>query len=592
MKRNRRILSLLLAICLIAALIPAVVTAEVSSVEKAQDDQIVVFGSGNPEGEPLEWIVLENNIYEMVLLLKEPFAPMAYNASGLSNDWEQSDAKAWCDSEDVKDLFTAAEWTALSEEKLFFLSHDEFVHYWEGNTRASLLTSNGWWLRCNDEVDVGGDLFGLAVSDAGFIGTPHVATNYGVRPAIKIPATNISLLEVLDDGRIELKIANANAFSDSRVDKIEVDSKFTKATVTYTGALEGNTVHVVLADRQGNAIKEISKSVTGNGTVELSFDGIEFSGWYSVRAFLADGNVTSPVVRYEFFNSDDHGNVTEWNVNLGGDISANFNIELSEQAKNDDDAKITVSYNGVSKDVPVSSLDIGETTGGNDCVKLPIDMKAPQMNDVISIEISSNGESGGIQQFTIREYAEAVIRSDAPDVAKELMKQMLNYGAKTQVYFNYNSKDLANKNVGFVEQDPVPNDRISAPVINTVTGISLYGASLIMNSNNTLRFYFVVDENSDISTFTFTCNGSSLKATPRKVNGRQMYSVDVIDIAPDKLGDDFVVYVNNSKFVTYSPMAYIQRIHHNVNSDVSAKNLMQALYNYHSAAVAYVENLK
>ena len=74
-----------MAICLIAALIPTAVFAEVSASESVEDDPIVVFGTGSAtEGTPWEWIVFENNISEMVLLLKEPMDPMAYNASGLS----------------------------------------------------------------------------------------------------------------------------------------------------------------------------------------------------------------------------------------------------------------------------------------------------------------------------------------------------------------------------------------------------------------------------------------------------------------------------------------------------------------------------
>lgn len=590
MKCNRRIFSLLLAICLVATLLPAAVTAEVSSTETVKDDQVVVFGSGAAtEGTPLEWIVIENNISEMVLLLKNPMTPMAYNASGLSNDWDASDAKAWCESDEVKNLFTSYEWAALSNEKVFFLSHDEFVHYWEGNDRKFLSTDDGWWLRCNDEVDVGGDLFGLAVSDAGFIGTPHVAANYGVRPAIKISKSNIAMLEERDDDRLTLIVVDDAVFSDSRIEKIEVDASFTKATVSYSGAKAGDSIYIILADRQGNAVKEISKSVTDNGTVELSFDGIELSGWYSIRAFLTDGNASSPVVRYEFFVSDNHGNVTEWNVNLGGDISANFNIELSEQAEQDrDNAKVIVSYKGVTKEFAVTSLTEGQTTDGKECVKLPVDMKAPQMNDVITIKITSNGETGSAQQFTIREYAEAVIRSDSvSEEAKELMKQMLNYGAKAQVYFGYNSKDLANKNIGKVHQDAVPNEGKKAEELNNVDGIALYGASLVMNSNTTLRFYFTVAEGNDISKFSFTCNGVSLKANPKIVNGQQMYFVDVAEIAPNALSNNFVININNVAFVSYSPMDYIQRTYYN-NDSQPIKDLMKALYNYHNAAVNYL----
>ena len=79
-KRNRRILSVLLAICLFAALIPTAVFAEVSMREAAADDQVANFAGK-------DWLVIDNNTSELVLLLKNPEAPIAYNASGLSNEW-------------------------------------------------------------------------------------------------------------------------------------------------------------------------------------------------------------------------------------------------------------------------------------------------------------------------------------------------------------------------------------------------------------------------------------------------------------------------------------------------------------------------
>lgn len=580
MKRNRRILSLLLAICLIAALIPAVATAEsYASVEEVKDDQIVSFAGRN-------WVVMSNNAQGMVLLLETPEAPIAYNASGLSNDWDSSDAKAWCESEYVRGWFSNAEWNALSSDKVYFLSHDEVVTYYANNTLGDLMTNNGWWLRYNGEA-VDSSLFCIAVSDAGFLGTPHVATNYGARPAIMIPAENIAMTQI-QDGKWTLKVVDSSAFSGFSAN---VNVNDMTATVNYSGVASGK-ISVVLTDRIGQVLTYNSYDAGDSGTINHTLPA-DLMGWYTIRVFNEAENVTSAVTEHSFNIEDSHGEVVGYEATLKGDVSINFAIDLKNNVADDDGAYVVVTTNSGTEQIMVTELGKTERQGAD--ASLLVNVAAPQMNDPISIQVfDRDGKGGAKQTFTLREYAESIINDDKIDnpFTKELLVQMLNYGAKAQVYFGYNSNDLANENVGVVEQAPVPEDKISPPEIGTVEGISLYGASLIMNSNNTLRFYFVVDENSDISTFAFTCNSRSLKATPRKVNGRQMYSVDVIDIAPDKLGDDFVVYVNNSKFVTYSPMAYIQRIHHNVNSDVSAKNLMQALYNYHSAAVAYVENLK
>lgn len=586
MKHNRRILSLLLAICLIAALIPTAVFAEVSASESVEDDQIVVFGNGSAtEGTPLEWIVIENNISEMVLLLKEPMDPMAYNASGLSNDWGSSDLKNWCASDAAKNLFTDSEWNALSKEKVFILSHDEVVEYWAGNTVDSLRTENGWWLRYDGEVDVG-DLFGIAISDAGFMGTPHVAANYGVRPTIKIPTSNIALLEEGNEGnedKLILKVVDSSAFADFSAN-ISVASDYKTAAINYSGVTSGDEICIVLTDRLGNVVDKYSVIAdSSSGSVELNLPD-DKSGWYTVRAFVSDGSVTSSVTKYEFFVPDNLGNVVEWNINLNGNISANFNIELTDDAWADTEAtKIAVSYRNFEKEYAASSLNEGETTGGERCVQLPVDMKAPQMNDVITIQVTSNDEAGGVQQFTIREYAEAIIRSDADEQTKDLLKHMLNYGAKAQTYFGYNASNLANAGVGVIPQKAVPNDNLKANQYNTpVEGIKFYGASVVMNSTTSLRFYFTLTDG-DISDFTF---GNGLYVGSKTVNGAKRYFVDIVGIAPHELNNSYDMYINGEKFVTYNPMAYIQRTYYST-ANTSLKNLMQAMYNYYSAAVAY-----
>lgn len=573
MKRNRRILSLLVAICLAAALIPAAVFADVSMGAAAKDDDVVFFAGK-------DWIVVDNNANEIVLLLKTPEAPIAYNASGLSNSWDNSDAKAWCESDDVRAWFTDAEWNAISSEKVYFLSHEDVVKYWINNSANNLRTDNGWWLRYDGE-GVDSNLFGVAVSDAGFVGTPHVATNYGARPAIKIPAANIAIMDQVE-GKWNLCVVNESAFDGFDV-QVEVDAAYTVATATYSGVVSGK-IYVVLTDRQGNIIDSTCVDVANaSGKVELSLPE-DLMGSYTIRAFAVDNNMSSPIVEKNFAIEDSHGNVVEWNVNLGGDISANFNIELSEAIKADDDAKVKVTYSGTTTEVPVNSLQTGTTTAGAECVKLSVDMHAPQMNDQITIQVvAGDGTSGGEQGFTIREYAEAIINGNYSDKAKELVKQMLNYGAKAQTYFNYNAEDLANKNIGDVAQIAVPSQGLSANRPNTVEGIDFYGASLVMNSQTTLRFYFTLGEGKLIADYAF----GDLVPHRRVVNGTTMYYVDIVDIAPDMLNEVYGISVNGSEIVTYNPMAYIQRTYHSANTPENLKSLMQAFYNYHLAAYAY-----
>jgi hypothetical protein len=200
-------------------------------------------------------------------------------------------------------------------------------------------------------------------------------------------------------------------------------------------------------------------------------------------------------------------------------------------------------------------------------------MQAPQMNDKITIQVvDSNGGKGAVQEFTIREYAENVIAmsdaiiSDEQATAeakneaqkqKTFVEQMLNYGATTQIYFNHNANDLANKNIGSVKLVDVPETGYgTTKKEGTLPNLSFYGATLLMSAQTDLRLYFELKGGS-ISEYTFAYNGKTLKVVSR---GGNYYSVDVVGIAPNKLDEGFKVEVNGGAFsVTYYPMSYIIR---------------------------------
>lgn len=566
MKRNRRILSLLLAICLVAALIPAVSAAQdIVPAEFAQDDQIVSFAGK-------DWILLDSNANEIVLLLQTPEAPIAYNASGLSNAWAGSNAKAWCDE-------FAAEYGIAYE--VTFLSHEEVVTYWTNNSADNLKTENGWWLRYNAE-SVDSELFGIAVSDAGFVGFPHVATNYGARPAVKIPASDIAAL-VYEGSKYEVILIEETASAGFAAD-MSFDATSKTVTVSYENAAASSDVYVIVTDQLGKIVTSVSQAADGADLQVALSDNLV--GRYTVRIFNAVGNVAGPVVEKEFTIADSLGNVTEWNINLGGDISANFNVVLSNEIKADANAKIAVKINENTTEVDIADLPKGTTTDGDECVVVSVKLHAPQMNDAITIQvIDGNNNAGGEQAFSIRQYAEAIIDGDFNDSTKELVKHMLNYGAKAQTYFEYNAEDLANVNVTDISFVDVPavGDEHKANIVGEIEGIKFYGASLVLNSRTTLRFYFELSDGMAISDYDF----GEMNVYSRTVGDKKLYFVDIADIAPNELNEAKTVSINGSPFVSYNPMAYIVRTYANNSSNVALYDLMHALYNFHIAAYAY-----
>lgn len=567
MKRNRRILSLLLAICLVAALIPAVSAAQdVVPAEYAQDDQIVNYADH-------DWILLDSNAEEIVLLLQTPEAPIAYNASGLSNAWAGSNAEVWCETfKDENDI----------PFEVTFLSHNEVVTYWANNSAANLKTENGWWLRYDGE-SVDGELFGIAVSDAGFVGFPHVAANYGARPAVTIPVSAIAAM-VLENTEWTIKLIDENAYNFAADMSFEPSSK--KVTVTYTGAAENSSVYVVVYDQLGKIVTTaVSEAAAANGSVEVVLSE-ELVGRYTVRIFNSLGDTASAVVEKEFSIADALGNVTEWNINLGGNISANFNLVLDKDVEDDPNAKVAVTVNGNTTQALVDDLPEGKTTDNTACRVVSVSVCAPQMSDEISIQVISNDVYGGEQKFSIRQYAKAIIDGDFNDSTKDLVKHMLNYGAKAQLYFGYNTSNLATDGVdigGLTFVDVPDNADNYKPSVTEVDGIELYGTSLVLNSNTTLRFYFVLNGDKAITDYGF----DGLDVYQRTVSGTEMYFADIKNIAPDELNKPQTVSIDGNVFVSHNPIAYIIRMYHNESAAAGMHDLMYALYNYHTVAANY-----
>ena len=462
-----------MAICLAAVLIPTVSAAQdIIPAEYAQDDQVVNY-AGN------DWILLDSNAKEIVLLLQTPEAPIAYNASGLSNAWVGSNAETWCENFKTENGIPF---------EVTFLSHEEVVTYWANNSADNLKTENGWWLRYTEDLDVGGELFGIAVSDAGFVGFPHVATNCGARPAVKIPVSAIAAM-VLENTEWTIKLIDKEAYTFTADMSFDPASK--KVTVTHTGAAENSSVYVVVYDQLSKIVSTTSQAASVN-PVELTLSE-ELVGRYTVRVFNSVGDTASAVIEEEFAITDDLGNVTEWNINLGGNISANFNLVLDKDVEDDPNAKVVVTVNGNTTQTPVDDLPEGKTTDGTACHVVSVSVCAPQMSEEISIQVIGNGEVGGEQKFSIRQYAKAIIDGDFDNSTKNLVKHMLNYGAKAQLYFGYKTSNLATDGVDIGELtfvDVPGNADYYKPSITEVDGFKLYGTSLVLNSNTTLRFYF------------------------------------------------------------------------------------------------------
>ena len=265
--------------------------------------------------------------------------------------------------------------------------------------------------------------------------------------------------------------------------------------------------------------------------------------------------------------------VESWNVALGDNIGMNFYLNISEEAQ---DAKIQVTLNDITVNLTVDDL-IATDNG----YKFSVELAAAQMMDVVCVEIVC-GETIIQNEYTIREYADYIL-DDAngyDDVTKALVKEMLNYGAAAQVYFDYNVDNLADSDIQGTGLVAIPETaEIEKSVSGSVDGVRFYGSTLLFRSKTAVRYYFI----GDITNCAFSVD--NVPYTPVEKDG--MWYVEIADINPQDLNKAITLSVNDTLFITYGPMNYMVRKRDSSNSNLVA--LLQAMYNYHLAAVTYAE---
>ncbi len=270
--------------------------------------------------------------------------------------------------------------------------------------------------------------------------------------------------------------------------------------------------------------------------------------------------------------------VKQWNVVLGDDIGANFYVKLPNIAHESAILKVTVADNTESYDL--SKL----TANAEGLYMISVNVAAAQMTQDISLQLVIDGVECEAATYTIAQYADTIINGDYTDKAKNMVRYMLNYGAAAQMYFGVNTGKLANAGYELEYTAQLPAQYPEVAVEGEISGVRFYGASLRMDNQIAVRYYFTADSMEGVS---FTVNGKDF--TTGEKNG--MFYVDVAGINPYEYANTIVLSAvrgEESLEVTYSPLTYIGRM--SQNGSQTLKALVNALYGYHEAALAYLDS--
>ncbi len=268
------------------------------------------------------------------------------------------------------------------------------------------------------------------------------------------------------------------------------------------------------------------------------------------------------------------GDVSLWNVALSDDFLVKFYLQISECIESTGDVRIRVG--GSVYTFPVSELE--KTDDGLYVAKVSI--SASQMNESIYVTVIYGDEQSENGAYIVRQYADTILADESKSQYHALVKEMLHYGAMAQIYFGYNTENLANAGITDAAQTPVPETTEKMSIVGDISGAQYYGATLVFRDRIAVRFYFT----GDVTGCTFTADGNTY--TPVAKNG--MHYIEIADILPQDLDQQITLTVTdeegNQLSITYGPMNYIVRM--NEKGSDPLKDLLKALYNYHLAAKA------
>lgn len=327
MKPKSKLLSLLLAICLVVGLMPTTAfaadgdktimlgTSGISGYDGTNGYDYIYYGTWN--GSPIKWRVLDDQtntgstglfLLSDVLLGSGDFGGVYFdNSSPYSNVWQGSDAQTWCENfyssnfstgeqsavlsttkddeaftSSTSDAPFAASVNILNGDKVFFLSAEEAEkseYGFDSNTTrvANYGDSAGvWWLRspyANDTDDAG------VVPDFGIVNNDYVFYDWAARPAFNLDLKSVLFSSAAEGGKISAAESGNNQGGEAADAIFEI------------GDYAGNKWKLTLLDSSRKfAVTEENANGKPGDTVTLNYTGATIGENEYISVIIADSN--------------------------------------------------------------------------------------------------------------------------------------------------------------------------------------------------------------------------------------------------------------------------------------------------------------
>ena len=271
-------------------------------------------------------------------------------------------------------------------------------------------------------------------------------------------------------------------------------------------------------------------------------------------------------------------------TSLNGTIDLNIYVILSENLMDEEDAFVRFSYGNKVVDVPIAE-GVGSVSGGVLSYRYSCPLYVKQVSEIVTVQVMKGDEIiGSPLEYSVATYCMNRIRKSTNPAQVALCKALLNYAAAAQISLNYNTENLANAQLE--EADKILPDNIdvsgyAASNVGSEPGIKADSATLMLESEVSVRVYFSLKAGYDISDFTFTIDGKEVQ--PQQNSDGWFIETD--GIAAKNL-DQMMEFSVGGITVTYGPMSYVNSKLSNPKTSVDTLNLVKALYAYWQAAEA------
>ena len=274
-------------------------------------------------------------------------------------------------------------------------------------------------------------------------------------------------------------------------------------------------------------------------------------------------------------------------LSLKGNIAINYYMDLSDEVAADENAYMLFTMeNGDQIKVPATQ---GERTlyQGAYYYSFSCAVTAKEMTDTVLCRFFWSGGQTESYTYSVKTYADRILTSSTSSKLRDLICAMLNYGAASQIHFQYHTERLANAGQAVPDYTQVTVEGFPVNPKQGTTLASYTGASLLLTSETTLRIFFHVDS-SVTDRFTVTYKGQTLPLGIRS----DRYFADIPDIGAKDLDEYFTLTIHDgteSAEVSYSPLSYCASVIENAKGlhDRELQDVAAAMYLYNQAANAY-----